>query len=106
MTKREAEVQRFALAMAVIASMLCGESVNGAQAGTAIYPVEFAACRPLPFWYPRGWELALGYSCSTYYGYGPYYGPPAYYAVGRAYSRRYVDHGIHGRPYLRPGWWW
>src|SRR5262249_2528375 len=49
MAGREAEMQRRALALAVTATLLCCGSATRAQA-------EFAACQPLPPWYPRGWE--------------------------------------------------
>ena len=99
-------MQRLFLAVALFATMLWRESSTPAQAGIGIYPEGVVACQPLPFWYPRGWELMVRYPCSPYYAYGPYYGPPAYYPVGAAYPRRYIHYGIHRRPYLRPGWWW
>jgi hypothetical protein len=109
MAAREAEMQRRALALAAIATMLCGGSATRAQVGTAFYPAEFAACQPLPPWYPRGWELMVRYPCITY-GYGPAYYPPAYYPYPAAYPYQRVSihaaHRVHRRPYLRPGWWW
>ncbi len=102
-------MQRLFLAVALFATMLWRESSTPAQAGIGIYPEGVVACQPLPFGYPRGWELMVRYPCSPYYAYGPYYGPPGYYPVGAAYPHRrssFVDHGIHRRPYLRPGWWW
>src|SRR5262249_58455745 len=60
------------LAVAVTATMLCCASATRAQAGTFFYPAEFAACQPLPSWYPRGWELMVRYPCVTY-AYGPAY---------------------------------
>jgi hypothetical protein len=48
MVDREAAVQRLALALTLAATMLCYGSATRAQAGTAFYPVEFAACQPLP----------------------------------------------------------
>ena len=73
----------------------------GAQAGIhsaidALSAVEQAACWPwgwggwgwYPPSYPRSWALDLG-PCSYWYH------PP---------SHRYRV--PHGRPYLRPGWWW
>ena len=54
MAGREAEVQRLVLVLAVTATMLCCGSATRAQ---ALYPAEFAACQPLPPWYPRDWEL-------------------------------------------------
>ena len=47
-------MQRLVLVLAVTATMLCCGSATRAQ---ALYPAEFAACQPLPPWYPRGWEL-------------------------------------------------
>jgi hypothetical protein len=63
-------MQRRALALAVTATMLCCGSATSAQTGTVLYPAEFAACQPLPPWYPRGWELMVRYPCVTY-AYGP-----------------------------------
>jgi hypothetical protein len=95
-------MQRLALALAVTATMLCCGSATRAQA-------EFAACQPLPPWYPRGWELMVRYPC-VIYAYGPAYYPPAYYPYPAAYPHQrlsiHAAHRIHRRPYLRPGWWW
>jgi hypothetical protein len=97
------------LALALIAITLCCGSVSRAQAGSAVYPVEFAVCQPLPSWYPRGWELMVRYPCATYV-YRPSYDPSAYYPYPAAYPRQRVSihgvHRVHRRPYLRPGWWW
>ena len=73
----------------------------GAPAGVhsainALNAVEPAACWPwgwggwgwYPPSYPRSWAQDLG-PCSYWYY------PPSY-----RYQRP------HGRPYLRPGWWW
>ena len=109
MMDREAEVQRLVLALAVAATMVCYGSATRAQAGTAFYPVAFAACQPLPPWYPRGWELMVRYPCVTYVQGASYY-PPAYYPYPTVYPHRRVSihamHRVHRRPYLRPGWWW
>jgi hypothetical protein len=102
-------VQRLALALAVTATMLCGGSATAAQAGAAFYSAEFAACAPLPPWYPRSWELVVRYPCVTYF-YGSSYYPPAYFHNPAAYPHQRVSvhavHRVHRRPYLRPGWWW
>ena len=102
---REAQVQRLALALGVTAITLCWGSVTSAQ--TALYPVELA-CRPLPSWYPRGWELMIRYPC--YYVYGPSYYSPAYYPYPAVYPHQRVSiratHRVYRRPYLHPGWWW
>jgi hypothetical protein len=103
MVDREAEVQRLALALTLAATMLCYGSATRAQAGTAFYPVEFAACQPLPPWYPRGWELMVRYPCVTYV-HGAYYPYPAVYPRQRVSI--HAIHRLHRRPYLRPGWWW
>ena len=87
MTGREAEVQRLVLVLAGTATMLCCGSATRAQ---ALYPAEFAACQPLPPWYPRGWELMVRYPCGTY-AYGPAYYPPAYYPYPAAYPRQRVS---------------
>jgi len=109
MVDREAEVQRLALTLAVAATMVCYGSATRAQAGTAFYPVAFAACQPLPPWYPRGWELMVRYPCVTYVPGASYY-PPAYYPYPAVYPHQRVSihatHRVHRRPYLRPGWWW
>jgi hypothetical protein len=100
-------MQRLVVAMAVIATMLCGGLSTPAQAEFAIYPEGVGACQPLPPWYPRGWELMVRRPCLIYYSY-PYYDAPRY-PLAVAYSYRsavHVSHRIHRRPYLRPGWWW
>jgi len=56
---------------------------------------EIVECQPLPYWYPRGWELMVRYPCYTYGAYGPY-----------RRSSSYAVHPVQRRPYLRPGWWW
>jgi hypothetical protein len=102
---REAQVQRLVLALGVTAMTLCWGSVTRAQ--TAFYPVELA-CRPLPSWYPRGWELMIRYPC--YYVYAPSYYSPAYYPYPAVYPHQRVSiratHRVYRRPYLHPGWWW
>ena len=97
-------MQRLALALAVTATMLCWGSAARAQ----VYPGAFTVCEPIPPWYPRGWELMLRRPCVSYV-YGPsYYGVAAPYPAAYPYRRAsiYRVHGVHRRPYLRPGWWW
>ena len=102
-------MQRLSLALAVSAIMLCCGSGTRAQVGSASYPVELTVCRPLPSWYPRGWELMVRYPCATYV-YGPSYYPAtySYYPTVYSYPRvsTHAAHRVHRRPYLRPGWWW
>ena len=99
-------MQRLALALAVTATTLCCGSVTRAQVA---YPVEPTVCQPLPSWYPRGWELMVRYPCVTYV-YQPSYYPAAYYSYPGVYPYRRVStravQRVHGRPYLRGGWWW
>jgi hypothetical protein len=101
-------VQRLALALAVIATTLCCGSATRAQG--ALYATEIVGCQPLPYWYPRGWELMVRYPCYTYGAYGPSYYQPTYYSYPAAYPYRrssiYAVHPVQRRPYLRPGWWW
>src|SRR5262245_66674310 len=107
MADREAQVQRLALALAVSATMLCYGSATRAQTGTAFYPVEFAACQPLPPWYPRGWELMVRYPCVTYVPGTSYYPPAYYYPYPAAYPRQRVPIDaiplVHHPPHLRSG---
>ena len=102
-------MQRLALALAVTATTLCCGSVARAQVATAFYPVGPTVCQPLPSWYPRGWELMVRFPCVTYV-YQPSYYPAAYYSYPGVYPYRRVStravQRVHGRPYLRGGWWW
>jgi len=83
-------VRRVTLALAVITTILWSAPASA----------EFVSCPPLPYWYPRGWELMIRRPCYIYGAYGsPAYSYPA------AYPYR-VGHRVHRRPYLRPGWWW
>jgi hypothetical protein len=92
-------VQRVALALAVITIMLWGAPASA----------QFVSCQPLPYWYPRGWELMIRHPCYIYGAYGLYgaYGPSYQptYSYPASYPHRVV-HRVHRRPYLRPGWWW
>ena len=95
-------MKRGPLALAIITTMTM---LWGAPASA-----EFVSCPPLPYWYPRGWELMIRRPCYVYGAYGIYgaYGPsytPNYYSYPAAYPSRVV-HRVHRRPYLRPGWWW
>lgn len=92
-------MRRVALALAVITTMLWGAPASA----------EFVSCPPLPYGYPRGWELMIRRPCYIYGAYGSYYPYPGYsypaYSYPAAYPYR-VGHRVHRRPYLRPGWWW
>jgi hypothetical protein len=93
-------VNRLTLSLAVIAMTLCCGSATHAQVG----PV-YVGCQPLPYWYPRSWEMMIRYPCYVYDTYGSYY-RPAYYSYPAAYPYRRSSIQVHRRPYLRPGWWW
>ena len=94
-------MQRFALAGALIATLLCCEAATPARA--EFY--DYWACQPFPPGYPRGWELMVRRPCLVSSGYGSYYGPPIVGAYGYRAPVR-VGYRTHRRPYLRPGWWW
>ena len=101
---RETRMQRFVLAVALIATVLFCESSTPAQAQIGIYPADVAACQPFPPSYPRGWELMVRRPCLIY----GYYEAPRYYPFAATYAYRPAHRGYptHRRPYLRPGWWW
>jgi hypothetical protein len=89
-------MQRLALALALITTILCAGSTMPAHAGSWDVDYPIAVCGSYPPWYPRGWELIVRPRCRYF---GSYY-PTTYH---RYPSRAY---GHHHRPYLRPGWWW
>ena len=102
-------MQRLALKLALSAALLCcGAGAARAQGGAIVYPGELVQCRPLPYWYPRGWELMVRTPCYAYYPYGQSYYSPGHqpYRVAYPVRRGHAAHRVHGRPYLRPGWWW
>lgn len=89
-------------------SALSAEPVpSDARAGFEIYTTVPVACRPLPPWYPRGWELVVHTPCPA-----GYYLPHPFHQAGYRHwhahpdYRPYVPGPIDHRPYLRPGWWW
>ena len=78
------------------AAMTFGAPTGVHLAADALIAIEHAACSPwawggwgwYPPAYPRSWAIDLG---------------PCSYAY---YPRSYRYYRPHGRPYLRPGWWW
>ena len=102
-------MNRFALAVVLITTMLCREAWTPAHAEIATNPVQITTCQPFPPSYPRGWELMVRRPCLIYYRYAPYYEAPTHYRLAATYPYRpalHVRYPIHRRPYLRPGWWW
>jgi hypothetical protein len=90
-------MQRLALALALITTILCASSPMPAHAGSWDVDYPIAVCGSYPPWYPRGWELIVRPRCRYF---GSYY----YHTTYHRYPSRAYGH--HHRPYLRPGWWW